>query len=148
MVQRLTRSTLVILIAGLAALALSGTAEAQYKYFEPGAGTPATPGAFYGPGTGFSNEGEIVKLVRKRRMPVVGDGAGVWSFIHIDDAASAAVAAIDHGAPGVYNIVDDEPAPVRVWLPELARVVGAKPPRHVPVWSGSAGSPPAKSACR
>jgi 2-alkyl-3-oxoalkanoate reductase len=90
----------------------------------------------YGPGTGFSVDGDIVKLVRMRRLPIIGDGGGIWSFIHIDDAAAATVAAIEHGAPGIYNIVDDDPAPVAVWLPELARVLGAKPPWRVPVWLG------------
>jgi nucleoside-diphosphate-sugar epimerase len=66
--------------------------------------------------------------------PVAGDGAGVWSFIHVDDAAAATVAALDHGSRGVYNIVDDEPAKVADWLPYLAEVLGAKPPMHVPVW--------------
>jgi nucleoside-diphosphate-sugar epimerase len=93
-------------------------------------------GNFYGPGTGIAADGDIVAQVRKRRFPVVGDGAGVWSFIHMDDAASAAVAAIGHGAPGVYNIADDEPAAVAAWLPELAAAVGAKPPLRVPVLLG------------
>jgi nucleoside-diphosphate-sugar epimerase len=69
-------------------------------------------------------------------MPLVGDGAGVWSFIHMDDAAAAAIAAMDRAAPGIYNVADDRPAPVREWLPALAEAVGAKPPRHVPVWLG------------
>lgn len=93
-------------------------------------------GSFYGPGTGISSSGDICAQIRKRAFPVVGDGAGVWSFVHMDDAAAAAVAAVERGAPGVYNIVDDDPAPVAVWLPELARALGAKPPRHVPVWLG------------
>ncbi|MEZ0291862.1 MAG: NAD-dependent epimerase/dehydratase family protein [Solirubrobacteraceae bacterium] len=93
-------------------------------------------GGFYGPGTGLSADGEQLELVRKRRFPVVGDGAGVWSFIHIDDAAAATVAAIEGGAPGVYNVTDDEPAPVRVWLPALASAAGAPTPRHVPRWVG------------
>jgi nucleoside-diphosphate-sugar epimerase len=76
----------------------------------------------------------MTELVRKRKLPVVGDGAGVWSFCHIDDAASAAVTAMERAIPGIFNIVDDEPAPVAVWLPELARILGAKPPMHVPVW--------------
>ena len=92
--------------------------------------------SFYGPGTGFALDGDIVELVRKRRLPIVGDGAGVWSFIHMDDAATATVAAIEHGKPGIYNVVDDEPAPVSVWLPELASVLGAAAPRRVPVWLG------------
>jgi nucleoside-diphosphate-sugar epimerase len=93
-------------------------------------------GNFYGPGTGLDLGGDIVAQVRKRRFPIVGDGAGIWSFVHIDDAAAAAIAAIGHGRPGVYNVADDEPAPVAKWLPDLAEVVGAKPPRHVPVWLG------------
>ena len=93
-------------------------------------------GFFYGPGTSLAVDGDIVKLVLKRRLPIVGDGAGVWSFVHIGDAASAAVAALERGSPGAYNIVDDEPAPVAVWLPELARVSGAKAPRRIPVWLG------------
>ena len=90
----------------------------------------------YGPGTGFALDGDLVKMVRKRQLPIVGDGAGVWSFIHVDDLAQATIAAIERGRPGVYNIVDDDPAPVAIWLPELARAVDAKPPRHVPVWLG------------
>lgn len=93
-------------------------------------------GNFYGPGTGLDLDGDIVTQVRKRRLPIVGDGAGIWSFAHIDDAAAAAIAAIGHGRPGVYNVADDEPAPVAEWLPDLAAVIGAKPPRHVPVWLG------------
>jgi 2-alkyl-3-oxoalkanoate reductase len=89
-------------------------------------------GFFYGPGNAIAKDGEIVALVRRRRMPVVGDGAGVWSFTHIEDAARATVAAVSRGAPGVYNVVDDEPAPVSEWLPYLAKAVGGKPPRTVP----------------
>jgi 2-alkyl-3-oxoalkanoate reductase len=74
--------------------------------------------------------------MRKRRLPIIGDGAGVWSFLHIRDAAAAAVAALEHGRPGVYNVVDDEPARVAEWLPFVARAVGAKPPFRVPVWLG------------
>jgi nucleoside-diphosphate-sugar epimerase len=102
-------------------------------------------GGFYGPGTGLSADpaAEMAEPVRRRRFPVIGDGGGVWSFVHIDDAATATVAAIEHGAPGIYNIVDDEPAPVRDWLPGLARALGAKPPRRVPRWLGRlvAGEP-------
>jgi len=89
-------------------------------------------GSFYGPGA----SDDVVGLVRKRRLPIIGDGAGVWSFLHIRDAAAATVAALEHGRPGVYNVVDDEPARVAEWLPVLARAVGAKPPRRVPVWLG------------
>jgi 2-alkyl-3-oxoalkanoate reductase len=86
-------------------------------------------GGFYG----GPNDG-LVGPVRKRRLPIIGDGAGISSFIHLDDAAAAAVLALDHGRAGVYNIVDDEPAPMSEWLPALARALGAKPPRRVPVW--------------
>ncbi len=93
-------------------------------------------GNFYGPGNAISRNGEISQQVRKRRLPIIGDGAGIWSFTHVDDGAAAAVAAIERGGPGVYNVADDAPAPVAEWLPELARVLGAKPPRRVPVWLG------------
>jgi nucleoside-diphosphate-sugar epimerase len=94
-------------------------------------------GGFYGPGTSLSPEGgEQIELIRKRKFPVVGDGAGVWSFIHIEDAAEATVAAVEHGSRGLYNVVDDDPAPVAQWLPVLAAALGAKPPRHVPRWLG------------
>jgi nucleoside-diphosphate-sugar epimerase len=93
-------------------------------------------GNFYGPGTDVDLGGVIVAQIRKRQFPIVGDGAGIWSFVHMDDAASATIAAMEHASPGVYNIADDEPAPVSSWLPELAAAVGAKPPLHVPVWLG------------
>lgn len=92
-------------------------------------------GNFCGPGTGFSEDGQIVRLLRRRQLPIVGSGAGVWSFVRIEDAASATVAAIE-GPPGIYNVVDDQPRPVAEWLPELARITGAKPPLRVPVWLG------------
>jgi len=94
-------------------------------------------GGFYGPGTSLSAEGgEQVKQIRERKFPVVGDGGGIWSFVHIQDAAEATVAAVTRGRPGIYNIVDDDPAPVAEWLPAAAHAVGAKPPRHVPRWLG------------
>jgi len=95
-------------------------------------------GGFYGPGTAISRapDAPMAAPVRKRRFPIIGDGAGVWSHVHIDDAATATLAAVDHGGPGIYNIVDDEPAPVREWLPALATALGAKPPRHIPRWLG------------
>jgi 2-alkyl-3-oxoalkanoate reductase len=95
-------------------------------------------GGFYGPGTSFSvkPEGEHVALIRQRKFPLVGDGGGVWSFIHIEDAATATVAAIERGKRGLYNVVDDDPAPVSEWLPAAASAVGAKPPRRVPRWLG------------
>jgi nucleoside-diphosphate-sugar epimerase len=93
-------------------------------------------GGFYGPGTSLGAEGDFTEAIRKRKMPVVGDGGGVWSFIHIADAAEATAIAVERGAPGVYNIVDDEPAAVAEWLPAQAGPIGAKPPRHVPRWLG------------
>jgi nucleoside-diphosphate-sugar epimerase len=90
----------------------------------------------YGPHTSFAADGEIVTQVRKRRLPIVGSGGGVWSFVHVDDAAAATLAAIEHGDPGVYNVADDEPASALTWLPVLAEAVGAKPPRRVPAWLG------------
>jgi len=93
-------------------------------------------GMFYGPGTAIGKGGTIVKMIKKRRFPIVGTGAGVWSFIHLLDAARATIAAMSHGAPGIYNVVDDEPAKVATWAPVLAKVVEAKPPRHIPHWFG------------
>jgi nucleoside-diphosphate-sugar epimerase len=91
-------------------------------------------GGFYGSADDMPPA--FMETIRKRRFPIVGDGGGVWSFVHLDDAADATVAALDHGAPGVYNIVDDDPAPVAEWLPAFAAAIGAKPPRHVPTWLG------------
>ena len=98
------------------------------------AGLALRYGSLYGPGTSMAEE--YAAMIRRRKFPVVGDGAAVWSFVHVADAAAATVAALDHGGPGVYNIVDDEPAPVSEWLPQLAAMLGAKPPRHVPAWIG------------
>jgi nucleoside-diphosphate-sugar epimerase len=101
-------------------------------------------GALYGPGTGLAAGREQLELVRKRRFPLVGDGAGVWSFVHVDDAAAATLAALERGTPGaIYNVVDDDPAPVREWLPALAAAAGAKPPRRVPRWLGRLAAGPA-----
>jgi 2-alkyl-3-oxoalkanoate reductase len=86
-------------------------------------------GAFYG----AANDGSV-ELIRKRQFPIVGDGGGIWSWVHLDDAAAATVLALGHDGPATYNIVDDDPAPVREWLPVLARILGAKPPRHFPAW--------------
>ncbi len=86
-------------------------------------------GAFYG----AANDG-LIEPIRKRRFPIVGDGDGVFSWIHLDDAAAATVLALEHDGPAIYNIVDDDPAPVREWLPVAAEVLGAKPPRRLPVW--------------
>jgi nucleoside-diphosphate-sugar epimerase len=91
-------------------------------------------GMFYGPGTSIGAGGSVIEAVRKRRFPLVGAGTGVWSFIHIDDAAVATIAAIERGASGTYAVTDDDPAPVSEWLPELAAAVGAPRPIRVPVW--------------
>jgi nucleoside-diphosphate-sugar epimerase len=86
-------------------------------------------GGFYG-----EPDDEMIEAIRKRLFPIVGDGGGVSSFVHLEDAAAATVLALDQDGPAIYNIVDDEPAPVREWLPEVAKIVGAKPPRHFPRW--------------
>jgi nucleoside-diphosphate-sugar epimerase len=93
-------------------------------------------GGFYGPGTsiGLDPPGAQIEMIQKRKFPLAGKGTGVWSFIHIEDAASATVEAVEHGSRGIYNVVDDEPAPISEWLPVLAKALGAKPPRHVPLW--------------
>lgn len=88
-------------------------------------------GNFYGPGSAA-----LLDAVRQRKLPVVGSGAGLWSFIHLADAADATIAALGHGTPGLYNIVDDEPAAAAEWIPYLAELAGAKPPLHVPAWVG------------
>jgi nucleoside-diphosphate-sugar epimerase len=93
-------------------------------------------GVFYGPGTSLAPGQEQIELIRKRKFPLVGDGGGVWSFIHVADAADATVAAIEHGTRGVYNIADDDPAPVADWLPALAQKLGAKKPMRVPRFVG------------
>jgi nucleoside-diphosphate-sugar epimerase len=102
-------------------------------------------GAFYGPGTSLSAGGDQVEMVRKRKFPLVGNGAGVWSFLHIADAAEATVAAVEHGERGIYNVVDDDPAPVAEWLPALADELGAPKPWRVPrfvgrLFAGEAGA--------
>jgi len=93
-------------------------------------------GFFYGPGTAYAADGSLAEMVRRRRFPVLGKGAGVFSYIHIDDAASATVAAVERGPSGIYNVVDDDPAPMRDWLPVYAEALGAKPPRRLPAWIG------------
>lgn len=91
-------------------------------------------GWFYGPGTQFAADGATTAMIRKRRYPIVGDGAGVSSFIHVDDAADATVLAVQSEASGVLNVVDDDPAPLREWLPAMAETIAAKPPRRVPAF--------------
>lgn len=91
-------------------------------------------GGFYGPGTSLARGGEQFEAIRERKIPVVGDGGGIWSFIEIGDAADATVAAIERGSPGIFNVVDDDPAPVSTWVPAAAEALGAKPPRRFPRW--------------
>ena len=97
-------------------------------------GTVLRYGGFYGPGTSLTEGGEHADLLRRRRFPVGGNGAGIWSLVHIDDAAAATVAAIERGTPGIFNVVDDEPAPASELIPGLAAAFGAPPPRHLPGW--------------
>jgi nucleoside-diphosphate-sugar epimerase len=106
-------------------------------------------GSLYGPDTGMTSS-EGLELIRKGRFPLIGDGEGIWSFLHTADAASATVAALDHGSPGIYNIVDDDPAPASEWLPYLADQAGAKPPRRIPKWLGriAAGEVPVSMLTR
>ena len=91
-------------------------------------------GFLYGPGTWYAPDGFMAELARKRQLAIIGSGEGRSSFIHVDDAAGATVLALDHGKPGIYNITDDEPVPQRVWVPELARLIGARKPLHLPAW--------------
>jgi 2-alkyl-3-oxoalkanoate reductase len=119
------------------------TAQAAIVYMERavttiewGEGLALRYGSWYGPGTGISLAPDAVMAgpIRKRRFPIVGDGGGVWSLVHIQDAAAATAVAVERGERGIYNVVDDEPAPVREWLPVLASALDAKPPRRVPRW--------------
>jgi 2-alkyl-3-oxoalkanoate reductase len=114
---------------------------------EWGEGLVLRYGGFYGPGTAISltPDALMASLIRKRLFPIIGGGAGVFSHVHIDDAATATAIAVEHGDPGIYNIVDDDPAPVREWLPVLASALEAKPPRRIPRWLGRlvAGEAPA-----
>jgi nucleoside-diphosphate-sugar epimerase len=121
------------------------TVQAAYLYLERavttiewGEGLALRYGGFYGPGTSLSlaPDAQMAAPIRKRRFPIVGGGGGISSFIHVEDAAAATAVAVERGQPGVYNVVDDEPAPVREWLPVLASALGAKPPRRVPRWLG------------
>ncbi|PVG81919.1 dehydrogenase [Nocardioides gansuensis] len=91
-------------------------------------------GTFYGPGNAMARDGLMADMLRRGKLPVVGGGTGMWSFIHIDDAAAATAAAVERGAPGVYIVVDDEPAPVAEWLPYLAEQLGARKPMRLPAW--------------
>jgi nucleoside-diphosphate-sugar epimerase len=121
------------------------TVQAGYRYLEQavttiewGEGLVLRYGGFYGPGTAISLAPDAVMaaLIRKRRFPIVGDGGGIFSYVHVEDAAAATAVAVERGQPGIYNVVDDEPAPVREWLPVLASALDAKPPRRIPRWLG------------
>jgi nucleoside-diphosphate-sugar epimerase len=103
---------------------------------EWGEGLVLRYGGFYGPGTAISAapDAPIAASLRKRWFPIIGDGGGIWSHVHVEDAATATGLAVERGEPGIYNIVDDDPAPVREWLPALASALGAKPPRRIPRW--------------
>jgi 2-alkyl-3-oxoalkanoate reductase len=111
-------------------------------------GTILRYGWFYGPGTHFDRDGSQAAEAQRRRLPIVGKGDGTFSFVHVEDAAGATLAAIDRAETGIYNVVDDEPAPMREWVPVFAELVGAKKPRRVPVWLARvvAGSAVAASA--
>ena len=121
---------------------LAGTAKslAAIKHLEDSVPAKAPEGLVlrYGILYGHGASDLMLEVVRKRRMPVVGGGTGIWSFCEITDAAAATAAAVTRGAPGLYNIVDDDPAPVREWLPYLAGCLGAKPPMRVPAWAKTA----------
>jgi 2-alkyl-3-oxoalkanoate reductase len=97
-------------------------------------GTVLRYGSFYGPHTHLAHGSAMAEQVRKRRFPIIGDGGGVWSFVHIQDVAEATVVAVENEASGIYNVVDDEPAPVSAWLPALALAMGARRPQHLPMW--------------
>jgi nucleoside-diphosphate-sugar epimerase len=93
-------------------------------------------GWLYGPGTAYTRDGSWAYALRRRQLPIIGQGAGVFSFVHVEDAASATVAALEHRGPAVYNVVDDEPAPLHEWVPAFAQAIGAPKPWHAPVWLG------------
>jgi 2-alkyl-3-oxoalkanoate reductase len=121
------------------------TAQAALLYLERavttiqwGEGLALRYGGFYGPGTSISlaPDAQMAAPIRRRRFPIVGEGGGVWSLVHIEDAAAATAVAVERGGAGVSNVVDDEPAPVREWLPVLASALDAKPPRRIPRWLG------------
>jgi nucleoside-diphosphate-sugar epimerase len=115
--------------------AVAATLEGERLFLESGMeGIVLRYGWFYGPGTYYAMDGNVAEDVRRRRFPVIGKGSGVFSFVQVEDAASATVAAVERGAPGIYNVCDDDPAPMREWLPQYARAIGAKRPLRVPAW--------------
>jgi nucleoside-diphosphate-sugar epimerase len=111
--------------------AVAALAELERLTHDAG-GTVLRFGHLYGPGTAYAPDGSLTGMVRERKLPIVGDGAARFSFVHVDDAASAILAALDHPDGGVFNVVDDEPIPTNEWLPWLARSVGVRPPRRIP----------------
>src|ERR671913_2522217 len=113
-----------------------------------GEGLALRYGGFYGPGTSISRapDAQMAAPIRKRRVPIIGDGGGISSYVHMDDAAAATAIAVERGRPGVYYVVDDEPAPVREWLPVLASALDAGPPRRLPRWLGRLVAGPAGTA--
>ncbi len=114
------------------ASSMSAILDLEHQVQQKASGVVLRYGFFYGPGTAYAPDGSIASRVRQRRFPIVADGAGTFSFIHVEDAAAATVAALERGAAGIYNVVDEEPAPVREWLPVYAEVLGAPSPRRVP----------------
>lgn len=116
------------------AIAATQTMEACVTGTDGVEGVVLRYGLFYGPGTAYASDGGTAGEIRRRRFPQVGAGTGLSSFVHIDDAAAATVLALDGGAPGVYNVCDDRPAPMSEWLPAMAGALGAKDPLKVPVW--------------
>jgi nucleoside-diphosphate-sugar epimerase len=127
---------------GTAAVALADL-ERQVLAAEGLEGIVLRYGWLYGPGSYFDREGSQTEDALKRRLPVVGKGTGIFSFVQVEDAAAATVAAVERGAPGAYNVVDDEPAPMRDWVPVFAEAVGAKKPFRVPVWLARLAAGPA-----
>jgi nucleoside-diphosphate-sugar epimerase len=125
-------------IGDLATLAAIRYLESSVTGAEGLEGVVLRYGGFYGPGTSLARESNdaFKETIVKRRFPILDGGTGVWSFVHIDDAAAATLAAVEGGAPGIYNVVDDDPALVSDWLPALADAIGAPPPRRLPVWVG------------
>jgi nucleoside-diphosphate-sugar epimerase len=136
--------------AGAMAAGVGAIHELERQTLDAPGGVVLRYGFFYGPGTGYARDGQQIEAVRKRQMPVVGGGAGKFPFIHVDDAASATAAAVGGGTRGIYNIVDDEPAPMSDWVPYVAELVGAKRPMKVPAFVAriAAGKPITQFATR
>jgi nucleoside-diphosphate-sugar epimerase len=120
-------------VAGEFGTAVEATMDLERQVLSAG-GLVLRYGFFYGPGSSYASDGFQAQEVRKRRFPIVGDGGGVFSFVHVDDAAAATICALDHGDSGIYNICDSDPAPLRDWLPVYAEALGAKRPLRVPAW--------------